>query len=62
VRMRSLPGRFLCPLMIAAVVGCAVQSAQNAQTSDAVPVLQARAVAVGVPDTHPLLLALPTTN
>ncbi len=48
--------------MIAAVVGCAVQLAQNAQTSDAVPVLQARAAAVGVPDTNPLLLALPTTN
>src|SRR5271155_6064855 len=43
--MRSLPGRFLCLLIIAAVVGCALQSAQNAPTSDAVPVLQARLVA-----------------
>lgn len=43
--MRSLPGRFLCFLIIAAVVGCALQSAQNAPTSDGVPVLQARLVA-----------------
>src|SRR5208282_564927 len=48
--MRSLPGRFLCLLISAAVVGCALQSAQNAKTSDGVPVLQARLVAVGVPD------------
>lgn len=48
--MRSLPVRLSCLLIIAAVVGCALQSTQHAQTLDGVPVLRARLVTVGVPD------------
>jgi hypothetical protein len=48
--MRSLLDRFLCLLISAAVIGCALRSAQNAETSDGAPVLQARLMAVGVAD------------